>query len=129
MSQLIRVQTVAGAGADFDGLAGSGLFLFSVPRLPRDHGINCNQLGIFGLAVTATWVAAYFEPPSLTGKPILVGSASGASLVAPDGNLAVKFCPGLVPRSSGDAFWLLKVYSNGLTGPTTATLAYCIGER
>jgi hypothetical protein len=127
MSQFILAQTVAGGGSDFDGSAGSGLFSFPASALPKTESYVCQQLGIFGLAATATWVVAYFQPPpgfGQVGAPILVGAATSTDLAGVDGNLAVTFCPGQVPRASSGVFWSLAVYSDGLTDEATATLTY-----
>lgn len=125
MTQFIRTQSAAGAGTDFNGSAGTGLFLFSQTNLPTDEKIICRQLGFYGVAATATYIMVYFEPvaPNV-GAPILVAAIKAASLVGLDGHLAATVCPGEVPRSSNGQFWQLKVYSDGLSAPATATLAY-----
>lgn len=131
MSQLLLAQTVAGGGADFNGSAGSGLFLFSASRLSRNGRYICAHLGIYGAAATATWLTAYFEPPpgfGQVGAPILVGAATAADMAGVDGNLAITFCPGEVPRTAGGEFWRLAVYSSGLSDEATATLAFDILE-
>lgn len=125
MTQFVLNQSVAGAGSDFTGLLNAGLFSFSASRLPLNQGIICKQLGLFGSGVTANWLIAYFTPPAgQIGDRILAGASDSMALVGVDGNLAVTFCPGKVPRAANGDFWDLRVYSDGLTGPAAATLAF-----
>jgi len=112
---------------DFNGTANAGLFEFPYNNLPIEDLVVCDLLAIHIPAASGiTWVAAYFE---ITGHaPILVAQASAAQMLGPNLNWDLKCCPGIVPRLASGAFYQLKVYSSGLTGVGTATLAWRTGS-
>lgn len=129
MFQTLQSQNVVGGAEQFDGTAGRGLFLFPFSTLPNDRKIVVERVGIFAAGATANWIECYWEYSTGFGSErILIGSADATSLATPNGDLAVTFCAGIVPRNEDRTFWSLIVISDGLDGPAQATITISRGD-
>jgi hypothetical protein len=123
MIQTLQSQSVVGGAEQFDGTANRGLFLFPFTNLEQGKNIYVDRIGIYGPSTTATWLEVWWEYASGFGaQRILIGTADAAAMASPNGDLAVTFCPGRVPRNFDGTFWSLIVLSSGLVGAAQANV-------
>lgn len=123
MIQILETQTVLGGAEQFDGTPTRGLFRFPFSALEKDRSIIIERLAIYGAGTTANWIEAYWHYAVGFGSvDILIGTAVAATLLTPNGDLAVTLCPGRVPRNADGTFFDLLVFSDGLIAGAQATI-------
>lgn len=114
-------------GAQFDGLASTGLFSFAkYDNLKETERLVISRIAYHAIAGGTPGSEVYFmwtNPLDLNGF-ILAGRSLNADIQAPDSSGDYVVCGGVVPRNFGGVHWLLRCYTVAKDVDATMTIDY-----